>query len=96
MVSLELIDRSINKPVVLEPGTTVSALIFDANDVKVSDVSIEYPDQTKYPGWVILKVKSDITETWKEGELFLSAKVTLGDIVLKTKTVKFFVEKDIT
>lgn len=73
----------------------IKAIIVDANDEKVDDVDLEILDQNEYPGYVILTVHQDKTKFWKEGELFITVRLEIGEMVIKTESLKFFVEKDI-
>lgn len=91
---LEVFNYSEGKGIPLE-DIKLKAIIVDANDEKVDDVDLEVLDQEKHPGYVILTVHQDKTKYWKEGELFITIRIEIGDMVIKTESLKFFVEKDI-
>lgn len=94
-VAIEIFNQNESKGVELNHLVNIKSIIFDANNKKIDDVIIDYMDQTEYPGWITLNVFPDKTKYWPEGDLYLSVKVDIGGIVLKTDSLKFFVYKDI-
>ena len=91
---LEVFNYSEGAGIPLE-DISIKSIIVNADDEKIDDVDLEILDQTEFPGYVILTVKQEKTKFWKEGELFVTIRMEFNDMVLKTDSLKFFVEKDI-
>lgn len=95
-VSIQLTDSATKKPIRITPDTLFEGKIKDNNDRLLSVTNITVPDQSTAEGFVIISVPATETKNWPLTEAFLDIKLTIADTVLKTETVKFLIEKDIT
>lgn len=93
--SIKLTNNDTRKEMIITENIIFEAGIFDANDKLLATPIITIMDQEMFPGFLTLKVPADITKNWRPGEAFLNIKFSIDDIIIKTDSYKFMIEKDI-
>ena len=97
--SLCISNSKTGTPVKIADDIEIVAIITNTYNENISDIKIVPMPQETHPGWVELKVSSEVTKTWAPGSAKIEMKVIMkdstnreNDIIISTENIKFIIE----
>lgn len=97
--SLCISNSKTGTPVKIADDIKIVGIITNTYNENIADIKVTPLSQETHPGWVELKVSSEITKTWPPGSAKIEMKVimkdgtnTENDIIISTENIKFIIE----
>lgn len=97
--SLCISNSKTGTPVKIADDIKIVGIITNTYNENIADINVTVMSQETHPGWIELKVSSEVTKNWAPGSAKIEMKVimkdstnTENDIIISTENIKFIIE----